>query len=348
MKARRGTRWWLAYPTAVLLLVLLDAVLGFWRPAPARLPEQFSPAYLGLVLDSAPRKVPTVVVFGDSVLWGYRIHERVTAIATLRKRFPNLRFLNLAYEGGSMPNSEVMLRAVLRSGIDVVGVIANVNVKEFSTLDSTYRTLHPSLEAYGYDHLTLEDRTLLVSHVGTDLNARLGAFVERWWRLYRLRMDIRERLFGHDDLAGALATQLHAITGEAATEEAQHRPTPDLFLGTYDLAPITAHNVGMHYYRAFVDELCARRVPSLLFLTPTNHQLLHEYIDNPDYDANLSRLEKVPDCEAVRIVNLDSAIAPARFLDNDHLDVLGQQQLAADLTPYLVVDLAPHLARSAK
>ncbi|MDE2482449.1 MAG: hypothetical protein KGN02_09700, partial [bacterium] len=137
-------RWWLAYPVALLLLAILDAFLGAWHPLPERLPDQFSPAYLHLVLRDAAKTPPATLVLGDSVLWGYKIAPQQTAVAALQQELPDAHLINLAYEGGSTPNSSVLLDEALASGIRVRGVVVNLNVKEFNANDSAYRTLHPS------------------------------------------------------------------------------------------------------------------------------------------------------------------------------------------------------------
>jgi hypothetical protein len=323
------TRWWIAYPVAVALLIVLDLVIRLWAPLPLRLPEQYSPAYLNLVLADMPHDRSTTVLLGDSVLWGYKLAADQTAAAMLQASDPQTRVVDLAYEGGSTVNDAVMLRTLQRAGVRPTTVIANINIKEFSPGDSAYSTLHPSLERLSEPALTAGDANSLALHFRNgDINQALNDGVEKLWRFYALRSDIREQLFGSDDAAGALAAILHRWTGESATEAAQHAPTPDRFLGTYDLSPIGSDNVAFEYYRSFVDTLCRDRIRSLLFLTPTNHQLLHEYIDDPAYDANLARLEHIPHCSDVRIVNWDRAIPSRDFLDNDHLNPAGQQQLA--------------------
>ena len=243
--------------------------------------------------------------------------------------------LNLSYEGGSIPNSEVILRMALRSGLRPSGIVLQVNVKEFNQADSAYRTLHPSLERAAAGILTLEDRRLLQLHAPTDLNAKLNQVAENVWRLYRFRSDLREQIFGTDDMASALANLATRLTGTAAAEDLVHRPTPDKFLGAYDLAPIDRQNVGMQFYRSLLRELCAAKIPTLVFLTPTNHVLLHDYIDVKEYDENLGRLMAVPHCAHATIINLDRLEPSNMFLDNDHLNRKGQRVLATRLLPYV-------------
>lgn len=328
-------RWWWAYVVAFFLLLVLDSTLLLWRPFPARLPEQFSAAYLRLFITDAPANKPVVAFFGDSVLWGYKIAPAQTAVALLQRDFPAASLLNLSYEGGSPPNDAIALRYLLHVRTQPAAVVIDLNSKEFSAIDSAYKTLHPALERAAYPLLTGDDRRMLQTHTPEDLNGKLDRFMEQHWRLYGLRADLREQLFGTDDLATSLLNAVQRLTGTAASRESAHRPTPDRFLGTYDLAPIARTNVAWQYYTAAIRELCSRHIPALIFLTPTNHHLLHDYIDVPAYDANLQRLTSAPHCTSITILNLDRAVPWRMFFDNDHLDGRGQRILAARLAPYL-------------
>jgi lysophospholipase L1-like esterase len=328
-------RWWWAYFVAFFVLLVLDTMLLLWRPFPARLPEQFSAAYLRLYITDAPENKPVVAFFGDSVLWGYEIAPAQTAVARLQRDFPAASLLNLSYEGGSPANDAIALRYLLQVRRQPAAVVIDLNSKEFSAIDSAYKTLHPALEQAAYPLLTGDDRRMLQLHTPEDLNGKLGRFMEQNWRLYGLRVDLREQIFGTDDLATSLLNAVQHLTGTAASRERAHRPTPDRFLGTYDLAPIGPANIAWQYYSAAIRELCARHIPAIIFLTPTNHHLLHDYIDVPAYDANLRRLMSLPHCASVTILNLDRAVPWTMFLDNDHLDEQGQQILAARLAPYL-------------
>jgi len=67
---------------------------------------------------------------------------------------------------------------------------------------------------------------------------------------------------------------------------------------------------------------------AVAILTPTNHGLLHQYIDVPDYSANLQILRRALERRGVRVLNYDSAFAPNEFIDNDHLTAAGNARLA--------------------
>lgn len=327
--------WWWAYPVALLLVVLTDVALGFWRPFPPRLPEQFSHRYLELYVSDVPKNEPVIMLFGDSVLWGYKLSPSETAAAILQRDLPGKVVANFSYEGGSPPNTLVMLRYLLQVGVRPAAAVIDLNSKEFSALDSAYRTLHPSLESAAYSVLTNEDWRALELHTAQTPNAKIDRYMERVWRFYGLRADLRERLFGTDDLAGSLLKRLQDITGTTAGKAIARRRTRDRFLGTYDLAPIAPNNIAWQYYTELIRELCAAHVPAVIFLTPTNHGLLHAYIDVPEYDANLRHLMAVPHCASISMLNLDRAVPDRMFIDNDHLTGAGQRVLAKRLRPSL-------------
>jgi hypothetical protein len=104
--------------------------------------------------------------------------------------------------------------------------------------------------------------------------------------------------------------------------------TPDLFEGTYDLAPLTPKNVGVTFLAKTADLLRSAHIPAVAFLTPTNHALLHDYIDNRQYRANETYLTRLLRNRGVQVVDLDRAVPTADFLDNAHLTVAGQRRLA--------------------
>lgn len=328
-------RWWLCLPVTLALLVLCDWLLSGWYPHPSRLPEQFSPTYLSDTTDRLRGRSGLVVVLGDSVLWGYRIQPEETAVARLAKRNPTLSFVNLSYEGGSMPNSFMMLRYLLLKGVRPQAILINVNVKEMNPADSAYRRLLPSLQRVVAPVLSREDRRLLESQPMTsDASSHIGAFIERFWRLYAERVDIREALFGSDDLASAALMRVQEWTGSAALAAARHQPTPDKFLGTYDLTPLDGSNVGFTYLSKFAALVSRERIPTIAFLTPTNHLLLHDYIDVADYDQILRQIAAALSGRAT-VVNLDHAMRGSEFIDNDHLTPAGNVHLASLLQSYI-------------
>jgi hypothetical protein len=166
------------------------------------------------------------------------------------------------------------------------------------------------------------------------LDARIDRALGRVWLLYGMRSDIREVLFDQPDAASAVQDAVETISGTKARRAAAHRPTAEKFLGTYDLTPLSATNVEVIFLRKTIALLHAWRVPAIAILTPTNHALLHDYIDVPDYDAQLAYIRRL--CgTGVRIVDLDRAFSADEFLDNDHLTAAGNRRFAAMLEPYL-------------
>lgn len=320
-------RWWLSLPAALLCLAALDAALSFWRPFPSRLPEHFSPAYLSDYVDRIPRDAP-IVFLGDSVLWGYGLapSDAIPAILQSRRGLHNV--INLSYEGGSSANSYFMLRYLLQRGVEPQLIVLQVNSKESNPSDSAYNRLHPSLERLVRSLLSGGDRAVLQSSLSDDFGARLQRMAERFWRLYRYRTDVREALFDTDDAASALRDAVQKLTGSARLQALAHRPNADKFLGTYDIEPLSRDNVDFVYLRKLANLIERSGIPAVAFLTPTNHRLLHDYIDAPGYDARLLQITTTLKNHRIVVLNLDRAIPPRQFIDNDHLTAVGDRRLA--------------------
>jgi|GEM_PF-957938 len=325
-------RWWVCVPVALLCLLLVDVGLSFWRPAPQRLPEQFSSAYLQRYVAGQRGRSP-IVFLGDSVLWGYRLPADDAAASLLRRRFPRQSIVNLSYEGGSSANTYFMLRYLLASFVRPTLVVFSVNSKETNSADSAYSRLHPSLEALVTPLLSSADRKLLTLQPPPTVASHLEAGVADVWGLYRYRTDIREAFFGTDDAAGALRNALQHLTGSATLQAQAHRPTADKFLGTYDLAPLGSDNVDFTYLKKIYALLRKERIPAVAFLTPTNHVLLNDYIGVPEYDGKLRQLETALRQPGTTVLNLDRSMSTGEFFDNDHLTIEGNRRLAALLTP---------------
>jgi lysophospholipase L1-like esterase len=325
--------------TALVLFVLLaalDVALAAWFPRFDRLAENFSSAYLEREVDALAKEPPrsTIVAIGDSVLWGYKLRSNESVIAQLRRS--GLAARNLSFEGGSPANTYALLRLMFARGVRPRVVVFNVNQKEFSSSDSAYQKIHPSLDALAGGLLTSDERALLLPTVDRGaIEARLDGWISAHWKFYALRPDIREALYGQVDAAHALDDVVQSASGAKLRIEAAHRPTPDRFEGTYDLSPLDDHNVSVVFLRKIAALLKREGVPAIALLTPTNHVLLHEFIDVPQYGKNLTYVRVLLERDGVRVVDLDRTFAGAEFIDNDHLTAAGNQHLAEILEPEL-------------
>ena len=316
--------------TALVLiaaLVATDACVRAAFPSALRLSDNFSSAYLHMIVDRLRGEPPTTVFLGDSVLWGYRLPARDAAPAILASE--GVRDVNLSYEGGSPANTYAMLRLLLAHGVRPARVVFNVNQKTFNPADSAYAKLHPSVSALALPLLAPADAALLEAQPEKEtLDARLDRDVAAVWRLYAIRTDLRELIFGDIDAAHALHDVLERASGAAARIDAAHAPTPDKFEGTYDLSPIDDANTSMHFLDLTIATLRAARVPALAILTPTNHTLLHDYIDNREYARNLALVRRRLERGDVRVVDLDHAFSAGDFIDNDHLTAAANVRFA--------------------
>jgi lysophospholipase L1-like esterase len=320
----------------VVLLAALDVAVGAWFPRFERVSDNFSTAYLQREVARMAREPRAVVFAGDSVLWGYKLPASASAPALLARAGVPVR--NLAFEGGSPANTYALLQLLLAAGVHPRAVVFNINQKEFSPADSAYRTLHPSLAALADPLLSPADRALLATPPAPKraFEARLDAWIASVWHLYALRSDLREALFGEVDAAHALDGLVQRASGAQARSDAAHRPTPDRFEGTYDLSPLDAQNVSLHFLRETLALLAQQHIPAVAILTPTNHRLLHEFIDAPEYRRNLAYVRNVAESGGARVLDLDARFPAGEFIDNDHLNAAGNRRLADALAPLLL------------
>ncbi len=310
------------------LLAITDLVTRAAFPHLQRLDDNFSPAYFEIAIERLRDAPPTTVFLGDSVLWGYKLRPDQAAPALLAGR--GVRTVNLAYEGGSPVNTYAVLTALLSHGVRPKLVVFNVNQKVFNAADSAYATVHPSVAPIALPQFSTADSALVTQpKVGDAFEARIDRGIASVWRLYALRTDVRELVFGDVDAAHALSAAIASADGSARRAEAAHAPTPDRFEGTYDLSPLDATNVSVHFLDRIVALLRTSHVPAVAILTPTNHTLLHEYIDAPQYTGNLAYVRRMLERGGVRVIDLDRAFPASAFIDNDHLTAAGNVRLAA-------------------
>jgi hypothetical protein len=310
-------------------LAVADIAVRWTLPRTLRLSENFSAAYLQRAMreDQLQQKV---VVVGDSALWGYRVKPSEAAISRLSRS--SMPVENFAFEGGSPANAYALLRLMLVQGVRPRAVLFNVNLKEFNAADSAYQTLYPGLEQLVWRDLTTEERALLKPTRRATFDAGADATLGSFWALYGMRADIREQLFGTPDAITAVRDQIEKLSGEAARAEEAHVPTADKFMGTYDLSPLTDTNVEVIFLKKFAALLQEQHIPAVAILTPTNHTLLHDYIDTSDYDDQLAFITALLHKDGIRVLNYDRAFKADEFFDNDHLTIEGNERFGALLS----------------
>jgi hypothetical protein len=304
----------IALAVTVAVVAAQNAAIATFFPHLGRLATDFSPAFLQRELDAAAARPPAAVFLGDSVLWGYRLRADETAVAILAAR--GCACTNLAFKSGNPPNDYALARLFRARGVRPRAVVLEVNQRVLSEADPEYRTLHPAVAALASPYLTSADRGALdLPGAAGGAAAGLDRVLAPLWLLYAMRADVRETLFPPADDAPA-----RPVTAAA-------------FEGTYDLSPLTERNVGVRYLERTLDVLRADGVPVVAFLTPTNHALLHEFIDGPPYRANGAYLQRLLERRGARVLDLDRAVPAGEFIDNDHLTAAGQRRLAALLEP---------------
>jgi hypothetical protein len=318
-----------AAATVFGLLAGTDVLVRTSFPHLDRFTGNFSEAYLDREMQTLAKDRAAIVFLGDSALWGYDVPPEDAAVSLLRRTGCDCR--NLSFEGGSPANTYAMLRALLAAGAAPRAVVFNVNQKEFNPVDSAYRTLHPSVVGTAWPLLSPDERGLLASPTADSLNARLDRTVAAHWKLYGLRSDLREVMYGDVDAVHALNRGLQSVSGTSARRNAAHRPTAERFEGTYDLTPLSSSpdNVSLTFLRKTADLLAERHIRAFAVLTPTNHALLRAYIDSPAYDENLRSVTTLLERRGITVLDYDRSIPSAQFFDNDHLTAEGNRSFAA-------------------
>jgi hypothetical protein len=312
---------------AILALAIVDTAVYHFFPRFDRLRYNFSAAYLARELRSAPS--PSVVVLGDSTLWGYGVAGPESAIG--RIEMARAHWENLTYPGGSPVNTLAMLHLLVDRHIHPRLVLFNINQKQFNSEDSAYARLHPAVEELSLGLLTPQERSEIVPSLAQTTDARLDRTIGRNSALYGMRADIRDALFNESDAAHRLQDIVESFSGTAAARAAAHRPRPADFEGTYDLSPLDGTNTSFAALKQIGELLKDQHVSAVAILTPTNHALLHDYIDSPAYQANLRTTQDCLRSYGIRVLDLDAAFPEKDFIDNDHLTVDGNARLATIL-----------------
>jgi hypothetical protein len=203
--------------------------------------------------------------------------------------------------------------------------VLEINQAVLNPEDNEYRTLHPGIAALAAPLLSLRDLALLsVPPTPSPLQRRLDRALSSASELYAMRADLRETLYGD-----APPSPMPSLTS-------------DLFEGTYNLAPLDEKNVGVHFLEKAADLLRAHHIRLVAFMTPTNHALLHDYIDTAQYRANGLYLRRLLERRGAQVLDLDARFPTGEFLDNAHLTTVGQRRLASILATALA---APYATR---
>jgi hypothetical protein len=300
--------------TIVAVLFIESLVVSMAFPRLSRVTTDFSPAYFSRVLQSIASEPPgsETIFLGDSVLWGYGLQSPQTAIAILQSR--GCACINLAFKAGSPANYYAIAKLIVAKGIRPRAVVIEVNQKLFNAADDWYKALHPAIAALATPILDSGELSDLSPPPAESAAQQwLDRHIAPIWLPYAMRSDIKETLFGDDS---ALPVQA---------------PTADAFLGTYDLSKLDEENVGVKYLEKTVELLHASGIPVVAFMTPTNHVLLHDYIDVPEYRANGSYVKRLLERRGAYVIDLDRAFPAHEFLDEVHLTPEGQKRMAAIL-----------------
>jgi lysophospholipase L1-like esterase len=313
---------------ALLMLAIVDVSFRNAFPTLPRFAPDFSGPYLAREMRALVQRRP-IVVLGDSALWGYGVSPQRSAVGILHAS--DARWTDLAFEGGSPANTYAMLRLLRAARVRPQAIVFNANLKEFASADPAYATLAPAVEEDASASLAAAERARLVSSQAQTFDARADRAIGRLWALYGMREDLRAALFGAPDAAHALLRALQSFDGTAARVARAAPLEPERFEGTYDLTPLGPANVSAYFLARAATLAVTFGVPCYAILTPTNHALLHTFIDSPEYEAQLRYERRILEASGVRVLDYDRTFAAADFIDNDHLTEAGNAALAERL-----------------
>lgn len=311
----------------VTMLLLIDLLVRTSFPHFLRFETNFSASYLRRTI--APQTLSGKDLFlGDSVLWGYKIAANDAAVSELISS--GVPAENLSFEGGSVVNTYALLKTIVALGAHPRSVVFNINLKEFNSADSAYSTLYPGLERVSWAYLSADERARLTRTQSLKtFDALADDRLGKVWALYGMRADIRNALFGDSDAASELRSGLNDVSGESARAALQHVPTPDKFLGTYDLSTLSESNVEVFFLDRLAELVRRHHLRAVAILSPTNHTLLHDYIDGPEYAAQLKYIRAHLASSGITVLDYDRAFSAREFIDNDHLTASANVKLAA-------------------
>jgi hypothetical protein len=295
-----------------MMFVGENAIVRAYFPHLSRMNSDFSAAYLDRELQAMAASPPQVVFLGDSVLWGLRLKPQQIAVSLLAAKGCGCR--NLSFKASSPPNYFALTELLLHYNVHPKFVVLEIDQRVFNQANHAYQTLHPAVAQLAEPMLSSADRKILrVSSPPKTLRSELDRLASSLFLVYAMRADIRETLYPLPD------------------KPAVQHPTAGMFEGEYDLTPLSDANAGVRYLEKTADALHAARIPALAFMTPTNHALLHDYINGPEYRANLIFLKRLLDRRGVRVIDLDRAFGGGDFYDYAHLRPAAQVRLAAIL-----------------
>jgi len=308
----------------LLLLVLTDLGLAAWQPRPERLPTHFSSRYLERYAVGQTAGAG-LLILGDSELWGYGLTPAQSPAGQLSRALNGARVANLAYEAQTPINADFVVRFLLSRGVRPRAVLVELNAASFNQTAAAYDRLNPALADLAipsllepFDAGRLDDAQRRRTETVGD---RLNRFVAAHWLLYGSRLDLHQALFGDADLVSAIYARVRPLLQPPARGGAP-------YAAMYDLTPLDDANVSFAYAEHLLETLRRAAIPAVVVLPPINHALLHPYVDNAAYRANLGRLAALARAHGAGVVDLDGLLSGRDFIDNTHVTPRGAARFA--------------------
>jgi hypothetical protein len=301
-----------------------------------------------------------VVMLGDSIVGGGACPKDQTMARhlerILREAFPGqpIEVWNLGMGGSRAADIYFLLKRVIPLKPDLV--ILNSNYRLFSRI---YLEKRPIARPWLVSHLEEEPAELIARIPGLKEEVidpreeRVSEIIARYSALYAHRYDLK--FFFNQRLFGAPLTKIiekwekkirfwitRIMGGNVRTRDNveevlflpwDKKPIPDLkeLRQYYELTPFSSDNINLIFSEKISELLDRSHTPAFVFSSPENHTLAGPIINNPQYEANLSRIDQIFSGNSFVYRNYDKKIEDRYFADKDHLTGEGNRVFAGIL-----------------
>lgn len=284
---------------------------------------------------------PKVIIIGDSFLWGTGVTPNQIASeklkAMLEAEFPDLNVWNLALPSSHATDVYAMLKTILP--MNPTAIIVNTNYYFFTIPEEynhmTQKWMLPSLaDEPEYEQLL---KALNMNKFEMAMKSLLESIIP----IYRHKVEVNLKLLGHttgQDWFSAQMAKVYAwLYRHSPIALPAGKATEESYRDFYDPHIIYEDQTNVIYAKKIADLLDQSNVPTYLFSTPQNPNVLGSLINNDLFDENMKMIDRIYANRSFIYENLHGVIDPRYQLDNIHLTPEGHTLLAELLYDRLMI-----------
>lgn len=287
---------------------------------------------------------PKVVIIGDSFLWGTKVYPSETASEALKKKlqekYPDLHVWNIALPASHAADVYALLKVIIP--MKPVALIVNTNYYFFSVPEDmnhmTYKWLLPVLEDEP------DYKQLLKGLHLNPIELTLKNKIQSWIPVYRHKEELNLKLLGQplgqDYIMGKIAVAYTWVKNHLPFTLPEGKETEESYRDFYDPHIIKDDQINVVFSKKIANLLDQSGIPTYLFSTPQNPNILGSLIENEIFDANMKMIDQIFANRSFMYENLHGKIDPKYQQDNIHLTKEGNLLLADLLYKRLEVLLA--------